>query len=108
MFSGWISNIRIVLTDNGQGNEDAATPAPPAVVRPCCCFSKLGRHSGARCLLSASILESSMAARHLLRKLHIMLLRPIRTFFNYTFIAFVDAGLSANESEWLMGTENQQ
>lgn len=49
-------------------------------------------NSRAQCLLSASILQNSMVAQRLLRKLHIMPLCPIRTFFNYTFIAFVDAG----------------
>lgn len=48
-------------------------------------------NSRAQCLLSASILQNSMVAQRLLRKLHIMPLCPIRTFFNYTFIAFVDA-----------------
>lgn len=37
-----------------------------------------------------------------------MLLCPIRTFFNYTFIAFVDASLPENESKWLMGIELEQ
>lgn len=57
-------------------------------------------------LLSASILQNSMVAQCLLRKLHIMLLCPIRKLFNYTFIAFVDGSFPENESQWLLGIEH--
>lgn len=57
---------------------------------------------------AAGILQSSMVAQRLPRKLHIMPLCPIRKFFNYTFIAFVDASWSANEFQWLLGIEHKQ
>lgn len=52
-----------------------------------CCFilCNLRCNSRAQCLLSASILLNSMVAQHLLRKLHIIPLCPIRIFFNYIF-----------------------
>lgn len=48
-----------------------------------------------------------MVAQRLLRKLHIMPLCPIRRFFNYTFIAFVEARLPENDSQLQLGIRHQ-